>query len=228
LALGPEGRPLVAVTSGYGTPPDQTALRCFEQQADGSWTIDVVDGSPGGKSEPSLALDPAGDPVIAYNDQGALDLKFALRKGGAWSNQIVDAIGNTGYYTSVAVDAHARPVVSFQTDAGPVDMRVAFGSSTVSVEPAAAPASFRLVAVRPNPARVGTPLSLTLTLPAGVPVSLEAFDASGRRVATRAPQAFAAGVTSISWDAPLHAPGLYVLRARAGEWHATTKLAVTK
>ena len=228
FALGSDGRARVAVTSLHSAPPDQKALRYLEQQPDGSWTMDVADASPGDKVEPSLALDPAGDPVIAYNDQGALDLKVAYRKGGAWTSQIVDGAGNTGYYASLAVDSHARPVVSFQTDAGPVETRVAFGSSTVGVGPGASPEALRLVALRPNPARAGAPLALTFTLPADARVSLEAFDASGRLVAARAPQALATGVATLTWDAAPRAPGLYFVRASANGWQAIAKLAVTR
>jgi hypothetical protein len=167
--------------------------------------------------------------VIAYGDTGVPGLKIAFRKGGVWTTQAVDASGNTGYYPSVAVDGHARPVVSYLSHALPlVGLLVAFGASTVGVSPEATPRTLRLVALRPNPARVGAPLSLTLTMPADAPVSLEAFDASGRRVAIRTPQVLAAGVATITWDAALDRPGLYFVRASTGAWHATTKLAVTR
>src|SRR5205823_6313822 len=50
---------------------------------------------------PSLALDAAGVPAVAYFDGDGGDLKFARLVGGAWQTQTIDAPGSVGLYPSL-------------------------------------------------------------------------------------------------------------------------------
>ena len=228
FTLAPDGTARVAVTSPPSTPVADRALRYYEQQPDGSWTIETADGTSTLKVEPSIAFDPMLNPVIAYNDQGALDLKVAIRVGGVWSNAIVDGEGNTGYYASVAVDAQARPVVTYQKGDGSGNMRAAFGTATAAVHGVGTPTAFRLVPLGPNPARVGAALAFGLDLPAAAAVRLEAFDVAGRRLASRPAEALPAGHASLTWDPALASPGLVFVRASAPGWQANTRIAVVR
>ncbi|WP_412067116.1 hypothetical protein [Rubrivirga sp. IMCC43871] len=74
------------------------------------------------------------------------------------------------------------------------------------------------VAIAPNP--TAGPLALALDLPEAGAVTVEAFDALGRRV-WRHEAALSAGRQRLGVDAGRWAPGLYVVRARAGEATAT-------
>jgi hypothetical protein len=74
-----------------------------------------------------------------------------------------------------------------------------------------------LSAARPHPARAETRFELTLARPGAVRV--EAFDASGRRVATLAAGDRPAGGVMLHWrfdgpDGSPLPPGLYLVRAR--------------
>ncbi len=69
----------------------------------------------------------------------------------------------------------------------------------------------RLAGTRPNPSR--SRLTVSLSLPDASPATLEAFDVTGRRVATRAVGGMGAGnhLVEMPSDRPLR-PGLYLLR----------------
>jgi hypothetical protein len=73
----------------------------------------------------SIAADASGDPVISYRDGTNLDLKFAIcdrsasangncDQTGDWSMVIVDAVGDVGTYTSIAVDGNGDPMISYR------------------------------------------------------------------------------------------------------------------
>ena len=87
----------------------------------------------------------------------------------------------------------------------------------------------RLGSVTPNPARGAC--SVALRLPSASLVRFEVFDAAGRRVRTFAPMWLPAGASTLRWDGrdgsgvPAE-PGLYLLRAAAGDARALAKVAI--
>jgi hypothetical protein len=217
LAVDPDGQARVAVADYVVNYQPQ--IHYLEQQGT-SWQISTADPSTSNKFDLSLALNPAGAPVISYNDQNGLDLKVATRAAGIWTREIVDGEGNTGYSSSVAVTTDGRPFVSYQAESG---TRVATGTAMVGVEPGEVPRTLRLVGPHPNPVRLGTPLALSLQLPVATSVRLEAFDVSGRRVCEPLVAQMNAGRNPVSWNPSFESPGVYVLRAITGRGEAVTK-----
>ena len=80
-----------------------------------NWVTEVVDTLPLGTTgwTPSIAVDNAGNPHVAYFDSTDIDLKYAKRVGGVWNKETVDATGNTGQYSKVMVDANNVPSIAF-------------------------------------------------------------------------------------------------------------------
>lgn len=219
LALDPSGQARVAVADYVVNYQPPIQIHYLDQQG-ASWQISTADPSTSNKFDLSLALDPAGTPVISYNDQNGLDLKVATRAAGVWTREIVDSVGNTGYASSVAVTTDGRPFVSYQAESG---TRVATGTATVAVGPGAVPRALRLAGPHPNPVRLGTPLALSVELPVAGSIRLEAFDVSGRRVSEPLVAQMNAGRNPVSWNPSFESPGVYVLRAITGRGEAVTK-----
>lgn len=103
---------------------------------------------------------------------------------------------------------------------------VADSGSVTGVGPRAARAALALSAW-PSPSRGA--LTFALDLPAAAPTSIEVFDLHGRRVATLEAGTLPAGRRELAWNGydsrgrPV-APGVYVAKARAGAWSATTRV----
>lgn len=129
-----------------------------------------------------------------------------------WSDATHDAPGV--YYKVTAVDY-----------AGNESLAATPGSVTdVDVAPELA---FALTAPSPNPFMRSTRLSFTLPRAQGV--TLEVFDASGRRVRTLAEGPFAAGAHELSWDGRNESgaqvgAGLMFVRLRAGGHEAVRRV----
>ncbi len=86
--------------------------------------------------------------------------------------------------------------------------------------------AMRLASVGPNPARHAS--AVALTLPADAAVEIDVLDVTGRRAGPAVRRAFPAGVHRVPLDVAGLPPGLYLVRARAGAWTATTRLAVVR
>ncbi len=96
--------------------------------------------------------------------------------------------------------------------------------STPSDEPG--PSAVASLRAAPHPVGVGTTLHVSMAAPADV--RIDVLDALGRRVATLADGALAAGDHALAWDARGLTPGVYVARLSAGDAHATLRLVVTR
>ena len=88
------------------------------------------------------------------------------------------------------------------------------------------PVSFHLEQNHPNPFNPVT--VIRFDLPDDHHVVLEVFDLTGRKVATLLDQWHKAGSYQVTWDASLHASGLYFYRIRAGDHVKTRSMTLVK
>ena len=88
------------------------------------WSTVTVDAAGEVGPDPSIAVDADGDPLISYYDASNKDLKFAMcdlskstngncDQTGDWSLVTVDAVGDGGRFTSIAVATNDDPVISY-------------------------------------------------------------------------------------------------------------------
>ncbi len=138
--------------------------------------------------------------LVAMNSTG---LTARSSDGTSWS-----WVGTVNQVNVVAVPNNAP-----QTTSVPVEP-----SDTVRI---------MMAAPRPNPARPGSAIQVSFTLPQSTEASLNLFDTQGRRVAARSAEAFGAGQSVVNWNLPALGSGVYFLELSApGHSAATTRLVI--
>jgi len=115
IAIGADGLPIISYWDD--TNSDLKVAKCGNAACSAGNTITSVDtaGSVGDFS--SIAIGADGLPIISYRDGIPADLKVAKCGNAACSAgnifTSVDAIGNTGIWTSIAIGADNLPVISY-------------------------------------------------------------------------------------------------------------------
>jgi hypothetical protein len=96
-------------------------LKYVEKSGSG-WSIQTVDSNGKVGAYDSLALDSNDNPHINYCDMtdGLFNyvLKYAQKVGSSWETQTVDAGGDVGKYTSLAIDSQNNPHISYYNETG--------------------------------------------------------------------------------------------------------------
>ncbi len=181
-----------------------------------SWEYETVDASRTLQDEftippPSLCLE--GDWQVGFRPSVAF-----LPDGHV-------TVGHDGEYLMLCSDGTG----SWSYEARWRTPRIATLPSPLGVadEPGAgAPDGLRLAQPAPNPTRGVASIAFTLDAPADV--ALDVVDVTGRVVAGVARGAYAAGPHRVTVDASALAPGVYVVRLRAGAGVQTQRLSVVR
>lgn len=186
------------------------------------WSLQTLDSQGNVGSYTSLALDNSDYSRISYFDDTNGDLKYAYEDPTGWHIQTVDSEGDVGYWTSLALDDSGYPHVSY-FDWGSSDLKYArfvpIGGESFVPEPT----TFDLVSVSPNPFRVSSVVSYSLSRPGAF--QLEAYDVLGRKVATLANGLAERGAQRLTWTPVGVPPGAYLLRlSRDGGTGATQRV----
>jgi hypothetical protein len=73
---------------------------------DNVWDVKWVDWTGQVGLYPSLTFSRTDDPIISYYHRTNGDLRMAVASGAGWARQTVDAAGDVGRFSSVALDAN--------------------------------------------------------------------------------------------------------------------------
>lgn len=65
-------------------------------------------------SVPVIAIDSEGNPHVISYETESLDLRYAVRRGGSWENETVDADGDIGDGHEIAVDDEGNPHICYR------------------------------------------------------------------------------------------------------------------
>lgn len=74
-----------------------------------NWVRETVDTSGDAGRYSSIAIDSEGDPCIGYGVEDTFEIRFASRKDGAWSAEMVTSDDSLLYYPSMVLDSLDRP-----------------------------------------------------------------------------------------------------------------------
>ncbi len=121
LVLDAAGRPHIGYAdSSYGHSSGVLFYASWNGTAWITQTVDPYQGAMGGgaAASPSLILDSSGNPHLSYcllTDYSPYpnDLRYAYWDGTTWITQTVDQVGQTGAFTSLALDSRGNPHISY-------------------------------------------------------------------------------------------------------------------
>jgi hypothetical protein len=136
LVLDASGFPVIAYGYWGDDQLDLRVAHCGNSTCTAGTTIRTVDAPGDVGYDTSLTLDASGFPVISYYDWGSRELKVAhcgdptCASGNSVTT--VDSLGNTGYHTSLLLDASGFPVVAYGDRGGDVLKLVHCGDATCS------------------------------------------------------------------------------------------------
>ncbi len=223
---------IAAPDEAIGTTAAAGSVWLFMDMRDRPWTELTIAAFQGGS--PGIPLDlEAGSrfgTTLATGDfdgDGFADLAIGapMAQNGIRSNaeagSVVLLYGSAdGLYTA-GVGPAAGPDGAFRITQGPQ-----LPTAPPVATEAGAPEALALTPPAPNPTAATARMTLRLGAPAEVDVAV--LDVLGRRVATLASGALAAGVHPLSVDTATLSEGIYLIRAATSQGTATTRLTIAR
>jgi YVTN family beta-propeller protein len=170
----------------------------------------------------SVTLGPG--PVFSFAQAGELSVIDAV------SGSVTDQL-DTGLPPAMLAYAPSTGTIAVPSPLGDGLSLIEAGGPVAAWEYGGPEAALGLAPPSPNPTRATT--DLRFSAPGGLPVSLDVFDVSGRRVVRLADGVVAAGPHRVRWDgrdargAPV-APGVYWVRLEAGNRSESRRLVVVR
>ncbi len=225
---------------GDGSPADTTQNPTHTYDAAGTYTVTLTVTGPGGSDSVTRTdlVTVAGPPTALFfaaptAGPSPLAVSFSDSSAGAtgWQWDFGDGspADTTQHPTHTYTAAGTYDVTLIVFGACGSDTLVRTACVTVSATTGVGdgvPRPFALEPNYPNPFNPST--TLAFSLPADGPVTLEVFDATGRRVATLVEGELPAGRHAVTWRPVDRASGVYFARLRAGGKTAVTRLVLLK
>jgi len=87
---------------------DQT----HERDAQGGWSIEVVDAGPNAGYDISMAMEANGNLHISYYHDNNEKLMYAKWDGSSWTREVIGDMTIKNYGTSIALDSSGNPYIS--------------------------------------------------------------------------------------------------------------------
>ncbi|MEP0548786.1 MAG: T9SS type A sorting domain-containing protein, partial [Rhodothermales bacterium] len=195
--------------------------------ADGVYTLSLLQENDGSAPDPdfinffiddvSLTPVPPGLAVTVSPESGTVDAD-----GSENLTVTVDASGLAPglyeYEITITTNSTETPTLTV-----PLSVEVL---PTVANEGDAVPTAFALEPAYPNPFAGST--TIRYALPEAARVTVEVYDAVGRRVAVLVDGEMAAGSHEAEWDAASMASGVYLYRMQAGDFTKTLKVSLVR
>jgi len=104
---------LLIVTTLSATGDIETDNMFIENNLNGKWIIDTVDGIGEVGWYTDIAIVDPDNVFVSYYDIKGKNLKLANLRDSKWFLEVVDSIGDVGNYTSIAVDSYGNPHISY-------------------------------------------------------------------------------------------------------------------
>ena len=116
IVVDSQGRPHLSAINPSG---GQKGLEYIARDQSGEWVLESIEvGFQGWEDAASLAIDPLGNPHIAYVDRQFRTLALASRSEAGWNVGIVDDESGSGLFPSLAIDETGRFHISYLRVAG--------------------------------------------------------------------------------------------------------------
>jgi hypothetical protein len=181
----------------------------------GTWTTGLIDATGDVGRGCSVAMDGALRLDVAYYDATNRDLRFARVTGAGTlaALDVVDAVGDVGSASAVAVDPTSGRADIIYYDAGVRQMKLAFeqpSAAGVDDEPFATLSD--VVMISSNPVRSGGVVRVVRSGPGRVVVDAGLYDVQGREIVRMNPAGLGHGSESVEIVAPPKTAGVLFLR----------------
>jgi len=198
----------------------------------GSWIEETVaDGSTGGNEEPSIAIDPQGNPHIAWlrtNVDYWYDICYGTKTAGGWIEELVtntpadDEWPGVGHFFAIDNAGYGHLVYTFYDESE----EQAHMYYVKSVDPLSAGIAERPAEINPFDLEVRGS-TIHFSLPEASSIRLDLYDAAGRRVRSLTSGVYESGEHSIPINQAELSAGVYFVHLESNNRQASVKFVIT-